>query len=526
MREAKAGIPVSIFAFLLAFLSLFAGSASPAAARAPSAAKRALALSSSDDSPAAPSITTQPSTQTVNPGQTATFTVVASGAAPLTYQWMRNGRAIAGATSPAYTTPAAAVGDNGAGFSVTIANAAGQTASATAALTVNPAAQSGQPAASASAQDRPVKTSRFLSNSYVGLQVGYIDYAFSNAQLQPGFQAQTVQVPHLAARVVLFGHEFNKYVSGQVSELIPAHGVDYQNVNGIPGNHYLWQDNIAGFTAKARLPLSKKWSLFGEGGLGVVTRNGFTINQATALKGANYATFLYGGGIDYRLNENWDFPTGVIVAPGQGKQPNTVFFAGGFNYTMRRVPEEPATTDSRNGPIWPKNFIQVGYITNALGYDVNDFFTKGKVPIFWHGTIEVRSGVVLDYQRNLFHTRRFFALDWGAAISTWKSRINGDRFYTVALYPVLRIPIVRTNPVEFYFNYSLGGPALITRTTIDNVPAGKVFTFQDFMGIGIYLGRKRRATAEVRIQHYSNANLFLANPGVTIPLGFYLGTTF
>jgi len=214
------------------------------------------------------------------------------------------------------------------------------------------------------------------------------------------------------------------------------------------------------------------------------------------------------------------------VAPGQGKQPNTAFFSGGFNYTMRRVPEEPATTDSRNGPIWPKNLIQVGYITNALGYDVNDFFTKGKVPIFWHGTIEVRSGVVVDYQRNLFHTRRFFALDWGAAISTWKSRINGDRFYTVALYPVLRIPIVRTNPVEFYFNYSLGGPALITRTTIDNVPAGKVFTFQDFMGIGIYLGRKRRATAEVRIQHYSNANLFLANPGVTIPLGFYLGTTF
>ncbi|PYU79906.1 MAG: hypothetical protein DMG50_22065, partial [Acidobacteria bacterium] len=35
----------------------------------------------------APSITTQPASQTVTAGQTATFTVVAAGTAPLTYQW-------------------------------------------------------------------------------------------------------------------------------------------------------------------------------------------------------------------------------------------------------------------------------------------------------------------------------------------------------------------------------------------------------------------------------------------------------
>jgi hypothetical protein len=46
------------------------------------------------------------------------------------------------------------------------------------------------------------------------------------------------------------------------------------------------------------------------------------------------------------------------------------------------------------------------------------------------------------------------------------------------------------------------------------------------MGIGFYLSRKRRVTGEVRIQHYSNGNLFSQNPGITIPLGFYLGSTF
>src|SRR5205823_7955964 len=39
----------------------------------------------------APTITTQPANQTVTTGQTATFTVVAAGTAPLTYQWQKNG---------------------------------------------------------------------------------------------------------------------------------------------------------------------------------------------------------------------------------------------------------------------------------------------------------------------------------------------------------------------------------------------------------------------------------------------------
>ena len=52
------------------------------------------------------SITTQPASQTVTAGQTATFTVTATGTAPLSYQWQKNGAAISGATSSSYTTPA------------------------------------------------------------------------------------------------------------------------------------------------------------------------------------------------------------------------------------------------------------------------------------------------------------------------------------------------------------------------------------------------------------------------------------
>src|ERR1035438_5044274 len=73
----------------------------------------------------APQITTQPASQTVSVGQSATFSVVATGTAPLKYQWQKNGTAIAAATLSSYTTPAALSGDNGTSFTVTVTNAAG-----------------------------------------------------------------------------------------------------------------------------------------------------------------------------------------------------------------------------------------------------------------------------------------------------------------------------------------------------------------------------------------------------------------
>jgi hypothetical protein len=87
----------------------------------------------------APSIATQPISQTVTVGQTASFSVVAAGTAPLSYQWRKNSVAIAGATSSSYTTPVTTSSDNGAQFSVVVSNATGSVISSAATLTVNAA---------------------------------------------------------------------------------------------------------------------------------------------------------------------------------------------------------------------------------------------------------------------------------------------------------------------------------------------------------------------------------------------------
>src|SRR5207302_11403801 len=87
----------------------------------------------------APQITAQPVNQTVTVGQTASFSVTATGTAPLSYQWNKNGAAISGATSSTYATAATTSSDNGAQFTVVVSNAAGSATSSAAMLTVSAA---------------------------------------------------------------------------------------------------------------------------------------------------------------------------------------------------------------------------------------------------------------------------------------------------------------------------------------------------------------------------------------------------
>ena len=87
----------------------------------------------------APSITSQPASQTVTAGQAASFSVAATGTAPLSYQWRKNSVAIGGATSSSYTTPATTTSDNGAQFAVVVSNTVGSATSSAITLTVNAA---------------------------------------------------------------------------------------------------------------------------------------------------------------------------------------------------------------------------------------------------------------------------------------------------------------------------------------------------------------------------------------------------
>ena len=83
----------------------------------------------------APAVSTAPANLTVLAGAKTTLGVTATGTAPLTYQWLRNGTPLAGATAATLTFEPALVTD-AAAYSVTVTNAAGSVTTGAATLSV------------------------------------------------------------------------------------------------------------------------------------------------------------------------------------------------------------------------------------------------------------------------------------------------------------------------------------------------------------------------------------------------------
>jgi hypothetical protein len=149
-----------------------------------------------------------------------------------------------------------------------------------------------------------------------------------------------------------------------------------------------------------------------------------------------------------------------------------------------------------------------------------------KVPIFWGGHAKVDFGIAPHYERNVFHTHKVFALDVGASAGFYKTREHDERFVTLSVYPLFRFTFLRARLADMYFAYSLAGPTYISKVVLDDLNTGHHFTFQDFMGIGWFAGANRNLNFGVKINHYSNGNIFTQNAGVKIPLTFSIGYAF
>ena len=145
----------------------------------------------------APAITQQPQNATVSAGGNATFTVAASGTAPLAYQWQKlngttwtnlaNGSGVSGATTATLTLTAVDAADAGQ-YRVIVTNSAGSVTSNAATLTVT-------------ANQAPTATITINSGLTNGRFIAGQAISFSGTGDRPGGRhARRVRV-HLAGRL-------------------------------------------------------------------------------------------------------------------------------------------------------------------------------------------------------------------------------------------------------------------------------------------------------------------------------------
>ena len=185
--------------------------------------------------------TTQPASLTVSPGDSAIFSVTATGPGTLTYQWRFNAVAIAGATSSSYTIGNVQPGQAG-NYDVVVSNGTSSVTSSAATLTVVQAAS--------------------FSNG--GFEAGYAGWVQSGYQ---GVSGPPTYSPSEGVKLVVFNW-------GQM----PPNGLLAQTFTTIPGQTYTLQFDmgvIAFNTSEQRLQvtaqgasrlLSKTVSLLGVGG--------------------------------------------------------------------------------------------------------------------------------------------------------------------------------------------------------------------------------------------------------------------
>jgi phosphoesterase family protein/Ig-like domain-containing protein/immunoglobulin I-set domain protein len=213
-----------------------------------------------------PSIATQPTNQTVTAGQTATFTVMAAGTAPLSYQWQKNGANIAGAASASYTTAATTTSDSGAKFDVVVSNSAGTVTSATATLTVNAAATA--PAITTQPANQTVTAGQTATFTVVAAGTAPLSYQWQKNGVNIA-GAASASYTTAATTTSDSGAKFDVVVSNSAGTVTSATATLTVNaaatapaITTQPANQTVTAGQTATFTvaASGTAPLSYQWS--------------------------------------------------------------------------------------------------------------------------------------------------------------------------------------------------------------------------------------------------------------------------
>jgi hypothetical protein len=376
------------------------------------------------------------------------------------------------------------------------------------------------------AGDHGAQLPKVLSSAYIGISSGYLNTPFSNKNLQNGFTASSITHPHAAARVTI-GTQLNPKLALQISLLRPIKWVHYNNIKGEGGHHSVWL-SIFGVTVKPSFDISPRLQVYGEVGPALISRHGFEVDNKTALPDVNAWNVMLGGGVAYRFKPHWSVSIGDLYLPSLSSkhQPSAWYIYGEVQYHLHALSASRVAEASANNDLFPQNFVYANLSFDSWGFGPMKVVSAKYFPIFFRGNVRMRRGYGLGYERMVFHTNKRFSLNVGSSVQYWQSQKNNSDVVTLSVYPEFRFWLLHRRRFAWYVNYSIAGPAFISRALIDNTAMGRHFTFQDYLGTGIMFGNQYQYTLGLKVIHYSNGNLFPQNPGIESPLTLSLGMAF
>jgi len=301
-------------------------------------------------------ILTQPMNDTVMVGQTGQFSVTASGTAPLTYQWNKNGVPVPGTNDSTYRTAPTAETDSGSSFTVTVSNSLGAVTSNSAGLLVLT-----QPGPAPMAGDL-----RFRQIDAPATVNGYLGQVSPLFGAPGGFSFSAEYGTPLSVGVSCAGptgvtgncfYAFTAYYLPQgVTGLSLVYQTDYYsnfnaNLSAVP----------AGNCVVNSLDLEQSYDAYGLSWQCSDAASGFDMASHTILP-SSFQTAATQQGAQGRVITALSFDAGNLTYLSYGWQSDTS--------TVYEVDVEPATFDTFETAA--ANLASNGYILTAIGGESTD----------------------------------------------------------------------------------------------------------------------------------------------------------
>ena len=328
-----------------------------------------------------PSITSQPINQSVIAGQSATFSVAATGSATLSFQWKKYGSNIPGATASSYTTPATTSTDSGAVFTVVVSNSAGTAISTHATLTVT--ANAVPPTVTTQPQNLSVLPGSSASFWVSATGTSPLTYQWKkNGSDIPGATTSSYSTPPTsnadngAAFSVKVSNSAGTVTSGAASLIVTAAAVA-PSITTQPADQIAITGQSASFWVKATgTSLSYQWKKYGTD-IPEATSSSYTTPATSIADSGNKYSVIVSNTEGQVTSSNATLTVNaVVVAPTITRQPAAQTITAGQTATFTVTATGTGTLSYQ----WRKNGVNItggtgattsSYTTPAMGYAGN-----------------------------------------------------------------------------------------------------------------------------------------------------------